>query len=268
MSKLIPLTLVLVPVVASLFAVLACSGDDPTPVSQPTATRVPDAAVRPTATPQPTATSTPQVDRSESAQGEQPSRTQGLAPVNMDDPEAFLSALSPQEQSCLGGRDIGARELLQMTGRAPGGSPETAAAIIRCLQDDTVLRLFLTTLVGQVAPFSQETSTCIREGFVQMDLRGIMAPAGSGFTPADSMALSMAALNISVVCMNDVEWETYAPRLGMQPEDRDGAACLFEELGGPAKLVKAMQEAISGEVPVELTRAFETCESEGASSSP
>ena len=266
MSRLIPFALVLVP--ASLFAVLACSGDDPTPVSQPTATRAPDATARPTATPQPTATPTTQVDRSESAQDEQPSNTQGLAPVNMDDPEAFLSALSPQEQSCLGDRDIGARELLQMTGRSPGGSPETVAAIINCLQDDTVLRLFLTTLVGQVAPFSQETSTCIREGFAPMDLRGIMAPADTGFTPADSMAMSMAALNISVVCMNDDEWETYAPRLGMRPDDRDDAVCLFEELGGPAKLVEAMQKASSGELPVELARAFETCELGGTPSSP
>ena len=49
------------------------------------------------------------------------------------------------------------------------------------------------------------------------------------------MSLSMAALNVSVVCMNDDVWETYAPRLGMRPDDRDGAACLFEELGGPCE---------------------------------
>ena len=155
-----------------------------------------------------------------------------------------------------------------MTGRSPGGSPEAAAATVNCLQDDTLLRLFLTTLVGQAAPFSQETSTCIREGFVSMGLRGIMAPAGTGSTPADAMALSMAALNISVVCMNDDEWESYAPRLGMRPDDRDGAACLFEELGWPAKLVEAMQEAISDEVPEELTTAFERCELGGTPSSP
>ena len=82
------------------------------------------------------------------------------------------------------------------------------------------------------------------------------------------MALSMAALNISVVCMNDDEWETYAPRLGMQPGDRDGAACLFEELGGPAKLVEAMRHASSGELPAELTRAFEMCEPKSTPSSP
>ena len=99
MSRLVPLALVLVPVLASLFAVLACSGDDTTLVSQPTATRASDATARPTATPQPPATATPQVDRSESAQDKQPSHTQGLAPLNVDDPREFLAALSAQEQS-------------------------------------------------------------------------------------------------------------------------------------------------------------------------
>ena len=190
-----------------------------------------------------------------------------LHPVAIDDPQDFLSGLSPREQSCLGDKGIGPQDLLQMTGRSPGGSPETAADIVNCLQDDTVLRLFLTTLVGQVDPFSQETSTCIREGFVPIDLRGLLAPAVAGFTPENSLALSMAALNASVVCMNEEEWETYAPRLGMQPEDREVGACLFEELGGPAQLVEAMRDASFGEPPEAFLRAAETCGLEGTPTS-
>ena len=186
-----------------------------------------------------------------------------LHPVAVDDPEAFLSGLSSREQSCLGDKGIGPQELLQMTGRSPGGSPETAANIVNCLQDDTVLRLFLTTLVGQVDPFSEETSSCIREGFVPIDLRGLLAPAVGGFTPENSLALGMTALNVSVVCMNDDEWETYAPRLGLPPNFREGAACLFEELGGPEKLAKAMQEASLGEPSEAFLRAAETCGLEG-----
>ncbi|MDE2883570.1 MAG: hypothetical protein OXO53_00530, partial [Chloroflexota bacterium] len=133
---------------------------------------------------------------------------------------------------CLGDKDIGPQELLQMTGRSPGGSQETAADIVNCLRDDTVLRLFLTTLVGQVDPFSEETSSCIREGFVPIDLRGLLAPAVAGFALENSLALGMTALNVSVVCMNNDEWDTYAPRLGLPPDFREGAACLFEEMGG------------------------------------
>ena len=190
-----------------------------------------------------------------------------LHPVALDDPQAFLSGLTPGEQSCLGDNGIGLQELLQMTGRSPGGSQDTAADIVNCLQDDTVLRLFLTTLVGQVEPFSQETSICIREGFVPIDLRGLLAPAVAGFTPENSLALGMTALNVSVVCMNDEEWETHAPRLGMQPEFREGAACLFEELGGPAKLAEAMRDASFGDPPEAFLRAAETCGLEGAPTS-
>ncbi|MDE2860441.1 MAG: hypothetical protein OXL35_02990 [Chloroflexota bacterium] len=186
-----------------------------------------------------------------------------LHPVAIDDPQTFLSGLSSREQSCLGDKDIGPQELLQMTGRSPGGSPETAADIVNCLQDDTVLRLFLTTLVGQVEPFSTGTSTCIREGFVSFDLRGLMAPAVTGFAPENSLALGMTALNVSVVCMNDDEWETYAPRLGLPPDFREGAACLFEELGGPAKLAEAMRDASLGEPSEAFLRAAETCGLEG-----
>ena len=186
-----------------------------------------------------------------------------LRPVDMGDPQVFLSGLSSKEQSCLSDKDVGPQDITQMTGSAPSGSPKTTAAIINCLQDETVLRLFLTTLVGQVEPFSQDTSGCIREGFIPLDLRGLLAPAVAGNTPANSLALSMVALNVSVVCMNDDEWETYAPRLGMQPEDREGAACLFEKLDGPAQLVEAMRAASLGETPEELAIAFETCGLEG-----
>ena len=106
---------------------------------------------------------------------------------------------------------------------------------------------------------------CIEEGLVPLDLRRILAPTEAGGTPVNSLAPGMAALNVSVVCMNDDEWETYAPRLGMQPEDREGAACLFEELGGPAKLAEAMQASSSGEMPENFIRALEAC---GVETSP
>ena len=77
----------------------------------------------------------------------------------------------------------------------------------------------------------------------------------------------MAALNVSVACMNDDEWEIYAPRLGMQPEDREGASCMFQELGGPTKLVEAMRDASYGEPPERFIEAAQTCGLEGTPSS-
>ena len=275
MPKLILLALVL----ASLGAVLACSDDDAPATPPPTATSIPTGT--PQATPQPTTPiATPQATPTRppaptptatpaptsTPEGQDSSRAQAIAPLKVDDLQEFLSQLSPVEQVCLSDSDIGHRELMQMTGQSPGGSPESTATIIDCLRDETILRLFLTSLVGLSEPFSPETSMCVEEGLVPLDLRRLLAPADAGDAPVNSLALGMAALNVSVVCMNDDEWDIYAPRLGMQPEDRDAAACLFEELGGPAKLVEAMQEAGLGEVPEELAEAFETCVAETAPS--
>ena len=182
-----------------------------------------------------------------------------LRPVKLGDPQLFLAELSLGERSCLGDKGMGPRELAMLSNPPPGGSPEVTAAIVNCLQDDTVLRLFLTQLVGQVEPFEVETAACIREGFVSLDLRALLAPSVAGQAPANSLALSMAALGVSVACLSDAEWETYAPRLGMAPGDRARFACLLDALGGPARLVEVMQSASLGEPAPEFIRASQTC---------
>lgn len=197
------------------------------------------------------------------SQGDRGLPPESLAAADVGDPQVFLSGLSPEERSCLNDGGIGPQELQSMAAPPPGGSGETTLAIINCLRDETVLRLFLTQLIGQVEPFTPETSTCIREGFVPLDLRGMLTPAVVGDAPANSLALSMAALSVSVGCLNDAEWETYAPRLGMNPADREVAACLFEQLGGPKELAEAMSSAGRGGTPEELIRAGETCGLEG-----
>ena len=274
MSKLI----VLVVVLASISVILACSDDEasttvsstatsiPTNTPQATpqpATPVPPPQATPTRPPAPTPTAT--LAPTSTPVGQDSSRAQAIAPLKVDDLQESLSQLSPVEQTCLSDNDVGHQELMQMTGLSPGGLPQTAATIIECLRDETILRLFLTSLVGLSEPFSPQTSTCVEEGLVPLDLRRLLAPAEAGDAPVNSLALGMVALNVSVVCMNDDEWEIYAPRLGMQPEDREGAACLFEELGGPAKLTETMQEAGLGEPPEELVRAVAAC---GGATSP
>jgi len=182
-----------------------------------------------------------------------------LKPVELDDPQQFFAELSPRERTCLGDTGRGPGELAELWDPPPGGSPDTATAMVNCLQDDTVLRLFLTQLVGQVEPFEAETSACIRDGFVPLDLRELLATSVAGRAPANSLALSMAAIAVSVACLSDAEWETYAPRLGMASGDRAGFDCLLEELGGPAELVAAMQSASLRETPADFMRASQVC---------
>ncbi len=186
-------------------------------------------------------------------------RPDGLSPVELGDPQQFFAELSARERTCLGDNGIGPGELGALSDPPPGGSPQVTAAVVNCLQDDTVLRLFLTQLVGQVESFEMETAACIREGFVPLDLRALLAPSVAGQAPANSLALSMAALAVSVSCLNDAEWETYAPRLGMAPGDRAGFVCMLEALGGPVRLVEVMQSASLGETPAEFIRASQTC---------
>ncbi len=273
-----PKLLVLAVLLMSLSMILACTDDETSATLPATATSSPPSTLpatpqstTPIPTPQvtpprppeitPTATVAAAVTHTPTPtpEGHDSSRARAIAPLKVDDLQDFLSQLSPVEQTCLIDNEIGHREITQMTGLSPGGSPGTTATIIGCLQDQTILRLFLTSLVGLSEPFSVETSMCIEEGLVSLDLRQLLAPPNAEDAPVNSLALGMVAVNVSVVCMNDNEWDIYAPRLGMQPEDRKVAACLFEELGGPAKLVEAMQSASLGEVPDELARAFETC---------
>ena len=271
MSKLIVLAVLMM----SLSVILACSDDDPptsvaiTATSGPTdtlqATPQPTNQIptpQPTSTPSssatPTATDTALPTATVTPEGHNSNRAQAIGPLKVDEPEAFLSELSGGERSCLSDNGISHQELTRFAGSAPRGSPETNAAIIDCLHDATVLRLFLISLVGLSEPFSPETSVCIEEGLVPLDLRRILASTDARDASVNSLALGMVALNVSVACMNDDEWDNYAPRLGLPPDFREGAACLFEELGGPEKLAEAMQEASLGE-PEDLARALEAC---------
>ena len=247
-------------------AALGCGGES-YPQSTPDAQATMDTAVKaatPTVPPTIEATATIAAVIAPSQPTPEDVESQGLPPdelrpVKLDDPQLFLAELSLGERSCLGDKDMGPRELAMLSDPPPGGSPEVTAAIVNCLQDDTVLRLFLSQLVGQVEPFEVETAACIREGFVPLDLRALLAPSVAGEAPANSLDLSMAAFAVSVACLSDAEWETYAPRLGMAPGDRAGFACLLDALGGPARLVAAMQSASLGEPPPEFIRASQTC---------
>ena len=194
--------------------------------------------------------------------GGSPSTLRAIAPLRLDhpdDPVEFLAEISEEERSCLEESGIGLQELSQVWGDAPGGDPsERTAVVIGCLQDETLLRLFLTSLVGLTDPLTPETSACIREALASIDLHRLLSPPAQN-DPVNSLGLGMAAVNVSVVCMNDEEWDVYAPRLGMRAEDRESLACLLERVGGPGALVEAMQQVSLGEAPEALVGWLEAC---------
>ena len=152
-----------------------------------------------------------------------------------------MSELSDAEQTCLAG-NVDPQQVMALLGGAPDlVSPEETTALIQCLEDETLLRLFLTGLIGQTGPLSAETSTCVRSGFANFDLRSVMLATPAESDEAAAMASSMAGFLVTLSCLNDEEWQVVGPSLGVGAEDRDGLQCVLAELGGPEGLAAALQ---------------------------
>ena len=138
-----------------------------------------------------------------------------------------------------------------------GENPERQTRYIGCLEDETIDRIFLAGFVPGPAPLSQESSDCVRATFEVIDPKAVMT-AGIEGDPSRAMAGSMAALSVTIACLNDEEWEATAPQVGMGPEERERMQCLLAELGGPAEMAKAMTAAQEGDF-TNLARAGEEC---------
>ena len=164
-----------------------------------------------------------------------------LASLVLDDPEAVASELSDSELACLAGTaDID--RLLQIFAAPDLAAPEERTQLITCLEDETLLRIFLTGFIGESRPLTLETSECVRTGFEGIDLRSVML-AGTEGDEESAMAGSMAAFTMTLACLSEEEWLAIAPAMGMDPSERDSLLCITEELGGP----EGMAQALSGE---------------------
>ena len=236
---------------AALFILLilvACSDPAPTAVVEPTATPQPQATTpaEPTATPTPQPTETPTavpspppVETSTPAPPQDQSPAGRLTPLVLDDPEAVAAELSNQELACLAGVADVAR-LLTIFNDPGTATAEEQVELINCLQDETLTRMFLTGLIQDTGALSTETSACVRTGFREIDLRSVML-AGLHGDPGTAMSGGMAALFLTMACLNQEEWNAAAPTMDMAPEDREGMQCLLEEMGGPEGMAAALR---------------------------
>ena len=215
-----------------------------TPLPTATATMAPKPTPEPTGTtaPEPAATPEPESTAAEMPTVEPLKRVAGsgrLVPLNLDDREAIAAELSPSELACTSEVAM-TDDVLQFFARPEMASPEEQTHFLNCLEDDTVTRMFLTGLIDDASPLSEETSTCIRSGMEILDLRSVML-AGVGGDAGTAMSGSMSAFFLTLTCLNEREWEAAAPSLGVSPEDREGMQCLLEAVGGPEGLAEAMQ---------------------------
>ena len=162
----------------------------------------------------------------------------GIAPLRMDDPEAIASELSESELTCLS-ESADTDRLLQLFAAPDLATLEEQGQLIGCLEDETLLRIFLTGLIGESAPLSEETSMCIRGGMQGIDLRLVMLAGNAGDAEA-AMVGSMSALFLTLSCLNEEEFEAAAPALDMNPEDRESFQCALEQLGGPEGMAETL----------------------------
>ena len=210
----------------------------PTPTATPASTDVPVSTEapteRPTATPRATPASPPTPEPTAT-----PARPGVLAPLQALDSGAMFSELSDAEKECI------------------GENPERQTRYVGCLEDETLTRVFLAGFVPGPGPLSQESSDCVRAAFEVINPREVMT-AGIEGDPGRAMAGSMAALSVTMACLNDEEWEATAPIVEMGPDDREGMQCLMEALGGPGNMAAAMTAAQEGEF-AELASAGTEC---------
>ena len=214
-----------------------------TPVSSPTPETM--AAPGPTPTPAPTASPGPPPTPEPEVMPEPAGATGAIAPLRMDDPEAFLAGLSDAERSCVS-ENSDPQALMALLGAPELASPDEAEQLIQCLEDETLMRLFLTGLIGQAGTLSEGTSECIRGGFSGFDLRSMMLASAAGGDEEASMVGGMAAFVLTLSCLDEDEWAAAAPALDMAPGDRETLQCVLEALGGPEGVAAALQPAGGG----------------------
>ena len=263
---------------------LACSSETATP--NPTATLAPSPTPAPTMapTPAPTQAQTPApTPRPTPVYTPRPTvaptlvATQTRTPAPTPKPTAapVLGVLTPlmqvgsqplvldvsdAEKACLS-ENIGDNRLQLLLVSPEMGTDEERTALLTCMEDDTLLRFYLTPFLQETGPLSAESSACIRGGFENTDIAALMrAVAMEGGDQGDEAAMmqAMAGFIVTLSCLSEEEFMTAAPALDMDPEERDGFLCVVEELGGPEELA-ALLDSSAGP-PIALFQAAMGCQ--------
>ncbi len=244
-----PVPVLLIFILVFLITLTACSDSASTPAPETAVTPTPEIIAAtpapPANTPEPTATTahTPNIHSTPTPRV--------LSPTPTEDRGAVLSSLSDAELACVGGDPE--KMIAALTGGGPASTDEQAR-LIGCLDDDTVQQLFMATIIP--VPLSVETSNCVLAALDVIDPRAVMT-AGLECDPGTAMAGSMTAFIVTLSCLNQDEWQTTAPKVGMDLDEQEGMVCVLEELGGPAEMAAAMIAANEGDAMALSTAAME-----------
>ena len=253
----------------SLTTLLACSGTETSP--SPTA-RAQNQALAPAAASIPAPTTAP-VEIPAEALAQAESQTTALVeapapeptdappeilnPINMKDPEAFMPHLSKGEQSCLS-ENGDPQQLLMLMNSTELASPEERNALAGCLENETLLNIFLKRFTDEAGPMNSNTSACVSAGFQNLDLPAMMLTNPEGPDEETGIVQVMAGLIITLACLDEPEWQAASQSLDLPPDGREALQCAMNKLGGPEGVVASL-ESKEGKQPTAFFNAATEC---------
>ena len=164
---------------------------------------------------------------------------------------------SEAELSCLS--EAGdPQQLMALMDNPEFASQQERDALARCLEHETLLKIFLKGFTDQTGPLSSDTSACVNAGFRNFDLHAMMLTNPEGPGAQATMVKGMAGILITLSCLNEDEWKATSPALDLKPEGREALQCVMNKLGGPEG-VEASLESKEGEPPLALFHAAAEC---------
>ena len=137
-------------------------------------------------------------------------------------------------------------------------SPEERKVLAECLENETLLNIFLKGFTDQAGPLSSDTSACIGAGFQNLDLRAMMLTDPEGPDEEAEIVQVMAGLIIVLACLDEREWQAASQSLDLPPDGREALQCTMNLLGGPEGIMASMK-AKEGEPPIAFLNAATEC---------
>ena len=204
---------------------------DPTPTPRPTETPT----VAPTATRVSAPVPTPTIDPA--------TWSAPLTALPISDPGWFLASVSEEERNCLA-QEVPPEKFALLMSTPELATPDERQGLVGCLEQETRLRLFLTPILSATGPLSDESSACLRTGFADSDLASVLlaiAPdPGANPDAETAMVQAMISFMVSLSCLNEAEFQTAGPSLGISPEEYENFQCVLGTVGGPEEMAKLM----------------------------
>ena len=182
-----------------------------------------------------------------------------IVTLNMLDSAALNAGIPQEEQACA--ERHGGPQML-MKGRA--GREAEVEQVIRCLSDETLLRMFVSTMAFQEGSLDRETSNCIRTALDRVEIRRIIDsqnPNGPGARQAaDTAVMGMIA---TVSCMTEEEWNRSPMKKKVQESTKSTMACAMDAMGGADGLSETISKIGQEGAAAEMAQATATCKVEG-----